>query len=57
MFPVFAAHAAPGAVLMFTSGPTAGEAIGEWEGEPLYHGKKCSSSVAKSTTRTLNTAR
>lgn len=37
MFPVFAAHAAPGAALMFTSGPAAGEAIGEFEGEPLYH--------------------
>lgn len=38
MFPVFAAHAAPGAALMFTSGPDAGEVLGEWEGEPLYHG-------------------
>jgi SAM-dependent methyltransferase len=37
MFPRFAAHAAPGAILMFTSGPAHGEAIGEWEGEPLYH--------------------
>ncbi len=37
MFPRFAAHAAPGAVLMFTSGPAHGEAIGEWQGEPLYH--------------------
>lgn len=37
MFPVFAAHAAPGAALLFTSGPEAGEAIGEWEGAPLYH--------------------
>ena len=37
MFPRFAAHAAPGAVLMFTSGPEHGEAIGEWQGEPLYH--------------------
>jgi SAM-dependent methyltransferase len=37
MFSVFAAHAAPDAPLMFTSGPEAGEAIGEWEGEPLYH--------------------
>ena len=37
MFPVFAAHAAPGALLMFTSGTEAGEAIGEWQGEPLYH--------------------
>lgn len=37
MFDVLAAHAAPGAALMFTSGPTAGEAIGTWHGEPLYH--------------------
>jgi SAM-dependent methyltransferase len=37
MFARFAAHAAPGAVLMFTSGPEHGEAIGEWQGEPLYH--------------------
>lgn len=38
MFPVFAAHAAPGAALMFTSGPAHGEAIGTFEGEALYHG-------------------
>jgi SAM-dependent methyltransferase len=37
MFPVFAAHAAPGAGLMFTSGPRHGEAIGDFGGEPLYH--------------------
>lgn len=37
MFAVFARHAAPGAALMFTSGPQAGEAIGTFEGEPLYH--------------------
>lgn len=37
MFAVFAAHAAPGAVLMFTSGPDAGEAIGQVEGSPIYH--------------------
>ncbi|MCV2880813.1 class I SAM-dependent methyltransferase [Actibacterium sp. XHP0104] len=37
MFAVFAAHAAPKAVLMFTSGQAAGEAIGEVEGEPVYH--------------------
>jgi SAM-dependent methyltransferase len=37
MFPVFAAHAAPGAPLLFTSGPEDGEAIGTYEGEPLYH--------------------
>jgi SAM-dependent methyltransferase len=38
MFPVFAAHAAARAALMFTSGPSFGEAIGTFEGEPLYHG-------------------
>jgi SAM-dependent methyltransferase len=38
MFKVFASHAAPGAVLMFTSGPAHGEAIGSFEGEALYHG-------------------
>ncbi|MDF0598173.1 class I SAM-dependent methyltransferase [Psychromarinibacter halotolerans] len=37
MFPTFAAHAAPRAVLMFTSGPDAGEPIGRVEGEPVYH--------------------
>lgn len=37
MFPLFRAHAAPKAVLMFTSGPAHGEAIGNFEGEPLYH--------------------
>ena len=37
MFPRFAAHAAPGAALMFTAGHGAGERIGEWQEEPLYH--------------------
>lgn len=37
MFPIFRRHAAPGAALMFTSGPASGVAIGEFEGEPLYH--------------------
>lgn len=37
MFPVFAAHARSGSILMFTSGPEAGEALGEFEGEELYH--------------------
>ena len=37
MFPRFAAHAQPGAPLMFTSGTSEGEAIGSWCGEPLYH--------------------
>lgn len=37
MFAVFAAHCAPRGVLMFTSGPEAGEPIGRVEGEPVYH--------------------
>ncbi len=37
MFPVFDAHAAPNAVLMFTAGPRAGEPIGKVQGEPVYH--------------------
>ena len=37
MFPIFHAHARPGAVLMFTSGPAHGEAMGEFGGEPLFH--------------------
>lgn len=37
MFPVFRAHAAPGAALLFTSGPAHGAAIGAFRGEPLYH--------------------
>jgi SAM-dependent methyltransferase len=37
MFDVFEAHAAPGAPLMFNTGPGHGEAIGHWQGEPLYH--------------------
>jgi SAM-dependent methyltransferase len=37
LFARFAAHAKPGAVLMFTSGWAEGIRIGEWQGEPLYH--------------------
>ena len=37
MFPLFAAHAAPGAHLMFNTGPAHGEAIGSYRGDPLYH--------------------
>jgi len=37
MFPVFQRLARAGAPLMFTSGPRRGEAIGTFEGEPLYH--------------------
>lgn len=38
MFARFQAHAAPGGALMFTSGTSEGEAIGDLEGDPLYHG-------------------
>lgn len=38
MFRRFADHAAPGAPLMFTSGTSEGSVLGEYHGEPLYHG-------------------
>src|SRR3954468_8566200 len=38
MFPIFSRHAGKKAALMFTSGPSHGEAIGNYKGEPLYHG-------------------
>jgi hypothetical protein len=38
MFPIFRSHAASKAALMFTSGNAHGEAIGTYQGEPLYHG-------------------
>lgn len=37
MFPIFGAHARKHGALMFTSGPDNGEAIGEFQGESLYH--------------------
>ena len=37
MFPVFAAHAAPNAALMFTSGTSQGEAWGHAVTEEVYH--------------------
>ena len=37
MFTVFAAHAAPGAFLLFNTGPEQGEILGDFQGEPLYH--------------------
>jgi hypothetical protein len=37
MFPIFGRHAAAHAALMFTSGPSHGESIGTYRGEPLYH--------------------
>jgi SAM-dependent methyltransferase len=37
MFPIFMRHASPGAALMFTSGPSHGEVVRSYRGEPLYH--------------------
>jgi hypothetical protein len=37
MFPVFRAHAQPSTTLMFNAGPTFGEAVGDFRGDPLYH--------------------
>lgn len=37
MFDVFAAHSAPRATLMFTSGPGAGTEIGQIGGRPIFH--------------------
>ena len=37
MFPVFEMHTAPTGLLLFTSGPGAGEAIGSLYGYDLYH--------------------
>jgi trans-aconitate methyltransferase len=37
MFNIFAAHAAPSAVLMFNAGPSHGERLGDYRGDPLYH--------------------
>jgi hypothetical protein len=37
MFPIFREHVAPRGLLLFTSGPEHGEAVGELYGQPLYH--------------------
>lgn len=37
MLPIFAQHSHPGSALIFTSGPSNGIAIGQFEGEPLFH--------------------
>ncbi|MHC1789024.1 class I SAM-dependent DNA methyltransferase [Solidesulfovibrio sp.] len=37
MFPVFAAHARPGSLLLFTSGPAHGEAVGIMDGVTFAH--------------------
>jgi hypothetical protein len=38
MFPTFRRHSGPNNALMFTSGAGHGEAIGTFNGEPIYHG-------------------
>lgn len=43
MFETFRRLASPGAPLLFTSGTVNGEAIGSFEGQPLYHGSLDSS--------------
>jgi SAM-dependent methyltransferase len=37
MFSIFKSHAESGTTLMFTSGSSLGEAIGEFQGDALYH--------------------
>jgi SAM-dependent methyltransferase len=37
VFPIFREHVAPRGLLLFTSGPEHGEAIGQLYGQPLYH--------------------
>ncbi len=37
MFPIFRSHLSPKGILVLTSGPERGEAIGDLNGEPLYH--------------------
>jgi trans-aconitate methyltransferase len=37
MFDIFAAHAAPAALLIFNAGFCHGEAMGSYRGDPLYH--------------------
>jgi SAM-dependent methyltransferase len=51
MFRIFREHAAPGAALMFTSGPEDGVAMGVFGGEPLFH-----ASLAPNDYRTLLSA-
>ncbi len=52
MFAVFRDHAAPGAALLFTSGPRAGVALGTLFGEPLYHASLDRTTPAPSSPRT-----
>ncbi|MFC5344933.1 trans-aconitate 2-methyltransferase [Brevundimonas staleyi] len=36
--PRLLAHAAPRASILFSSGPREGHVVGDWRGDPLYHG-------------------
>jgi SAM-dependent methyltransferase len=47
MFERFARHLSPGGALMFTSGAQEGTAMGEWQGEPLYHGSLSTGEYAR----------
>jgi SAM-dependent methyltransferase len=38
LLPELAGRVAQGGRMMFTAGPAHGETVGEWRGEPLYHG-------------------
>jgi len=46
MFPILARHLTPGGILMFTSGPDAGEATGTVEGRAVYHASLAPSEYA-----------
>jgi hypothetical protein len=37
MFDIFAAHAAPAAILIFNAGFACAEVVGSYRGDPLYH--------------------
>lgn len=52
MFDVYRRHVKPGGILMFTSAPEAGEHVGEWRGEPLYHGSLSPDAYRDHLTRT-----
>jgi len=56
MFPIFRAHAAPHAALMFTSGPAHGEAIGSYHGKPLYHSSLDAAEYGALLDRTASTS-
>jgi len=47
MFRRLASHARPGAALLFTTGPSAGESVGSFCGEPLYHASLAATEYAR----------